>query len=61
MSNTKYTDPTNAEDPPGGKHHSTTPKKDVDPDNLPTEDGKSDDAVRRKTATSPKTVSKTEK
>jgi hypothetical protein len=64
MSNTRYTDATNATDPPGGKHHDTT-KKDA-ADRLPPEDGKEDDgpdrtASNRKTAASPKTVAKAEK
>lgn len=60
MSNTKYTDPTNAGDPPGGKHHDTA-KNDGEANKLPPEDGKTDKGRARKTATSPKTVAKTDK
>lgn len=64
MSNTRYTDQTNATDPPGGKHHDIA-KKDA-ADRLPPEDGLDDHskgraASSRKTATSAKTVAKTEK
>jgi hypothetical protein len=60
MSNTKYTDPTNAEDPPGGKRHDTA-KNDASADKLPTEEGQTGRGSERKTATSPKTVANTEK
>jgi hypothetical protein len=64
MANTRYTDPTNATDPPGGKHHDI-PKMDA-ADRLPPEEGLDDHskgrtASNRKTATSPKTVAKSEK
>jgi hypothetical protein len=59
MSNTRYTDPTNAADPPGGKHHDI-PESDAEANKRPPDKGgaKQRDA---KTAVSPETVANTEK
>lgn len=59
MSNTKYTDKTIADDPPGGKVHDVA-KNDAAADRLPTEAG-ADRDTRKKTATSPETVAQTDK
>ncbi len=60
MSNTRYTDPTNATDPPGGKQHNVA-KTDAQADKLPTEEGGAMPKHGGKSAVSPKTVAETEK
>lgn len=61
MSNTKYVDPTNATNPPGGKVHDIG-KTDAQADRLPTEELDAPNKQRGgKTAVSPKTVANTEK
>ncbi len=57
MSNTKYNDPTNATDPPGGKHHETQKEGKKLPTDRPS-DNKDHDT---KKAVAPKTVAKTER
>lgn len=60
MSNTKYVDPNNATNPPGGKVHDVG-KSDAEADRLPVEQLDAKESKGGKTATSPKTVANTEK
>lgn len=57
MSKTNYNDPTNAANPPGGKHHQTSPEGRKLPTDRPSD--KHDD--KRKRALSAKTTSRTER
>ncbi len=57
MSKTNYNDPTNATNPPGGKHHQTSPQG----QRLPTERPTAENDGKRKKAVSAKTASKTER
>ncbi|WP_156150728.1 hypothetical protein [Hyphomicrobium sp. 99] len=57
MSKTNYTDPTNATDPPGGKHHETNKEGMKLPTERPSAKGEKD----AKKSVSPETASKTER
>ncbi len=58
MSKTNYNDPTNAANPPGGKHHQTSPEGSKLPtDRSPAEKSRG----KRKKSVSPKTASKAER
>ncbi len=57
MSKTNYNDPTNATDPPGGKHHETQKEG----KKLPTERPSSKNDQQGKKSASAKTVAKTQR
>ena len=58
MSKTNYNDPTNATDPPGGKHHETSKEGKKLPTDRPSDD-KGDKTGKK--SVSPETVAKTER
>ncbi len=57
MSKTNYNDPTNATDPPGGKHHET----DMEGKKLPTDRHQRKEEKGGKKAVDEKTAAKTER
>ncbi len=57
MSKTNYNDPTNAANPPGGKHHQTSPEG----RKLPTDRSPAEGRGKRKKTVSTKTASKAER
>ncbi|MET0407482.1 MAG: hypothetical protein ABW006_03850 [Hyphomicrobium sp.] len=60
MSKTNYNDPTNATDPPGGKHHETSKEGEKLPTDRPS-DANDKSAKTAKKSVSPETVAKTER